>query len=48
MLQLIVKVYLILQALSDVAKSVAIENELPETDKYNKPTHVVTRGLLKK
>lgn len=37
-----------LQALSDLAKSVAIDYELPGTEKYDRPTNVVTRGLLKK
>lgn len=36
------------QALSDVAKSVSIDYNLPGAEKYNKPTNVVTRGLLKK
>lgn len=36
------------QALSDLAKSVAIDYNLPGTEKYDKPSNVVTRGLLKK
>lgn len=36
------------QALSDLAKSVSIDYNLPGTEKYEEPTNVVTRGLLKK
>ncbi|XP_025425605.1 39S ribosomal protein L20, mitochondrial [Sipha flava] len=36
------------KALSDLSKSVSIDYELPGSEKYNVPTNVVTRGLLKK
>ncbi|NP_001155704.1 39S ribosomal protein L20, mitochondrial [Acyrthosiphon pisum] len=36
------------KALSDLAKSVAIDYNLPGTEKYDKPSNVITRGLLKK